>query len=100
MLVLSCTYCVPAPCEKRLMQVMAFSWFVFLLLWPHKTLNCHSLEWFSVCMMNGSVTQFPDGKSEVEKEQELDRGHWVTILELGRVLGSGRDGFTLCLSLP
>lgn len=50
-------------------------------------------------MMNGSVTQFPDEKSEVEKEQELVGGHWVTLLELEQALVC-RDGFMLCLSLP
>lgn len=49
-------------------------------------------------MMNGSITQFPDEKSEVEKEQELVRGHWVTLLELGQALGLSR--WVHALSVP
>lgn len=57
-----------------------------------RTLRCHSLQRFSVGLMNGSIPRFPDEKAEGRRDQVACLQSWGGLQEPGWALGSTRAG--------
>lgn len=74
------------------MHVAAFHRFVPSPSWLHRAVHCHSLQWLSVSLMNGSLSQFPDEKGEGQRDQAACLQSWVGLQEPGWALGSAGVG--------